>query len=57
MSAAKKNPHAVALGRQGGLKKSAKKAASSRRNGLVGAIRKKIMAELKIPLDTDKRSA
>ncbi len=57
MSEPKKNPHAVALGRQGGLKKSAKKAVSSRRNGLVGAIRKKILAELKIPLDTDKRSA
>jgi hypothetical protein len=31
-----KNPHAVALGRSGGLKKSVSKAASSKQNGALG---------------------
>lgn len=32
----RKNPHAVALGRKGGLSKSRKKAAAVRLNGLKG---------------------
>jgi hypothetical protein len=37
-----KNPHAVALGRKGGLAKSAKKKAAAKRNGRNGGRPKKI---------------
>jgi hypothetical protein len=37
----KKNPHAQALGRLGGLAKSAKKAKSSRANGIISGYSRK----------------
>jgi hypothetical protein len=40
MEPKKKNPHAVALGRRGGLVKSERKAAAVRKNGLLGGRRK-----------------
>jgi hypothetical protein len=41
----RKNPHAVAMGRIGGSAKSEKKAKSSRRNGLISAIKRQIRRE------------
>ena len=42
----KKNIHAVALGRLGGSKTSAKKAASSRLNGLISGLKRRQQKKL-----------
>ena len=41
MGTRKKNVHAVALGRKGGSVKSAKKAISSRLNGLISGLKRR----------------
>ena len=39
----KKNPHAVALGRQGGLAKSERKARAARRNAIISVYKRKVL--------------
>jgi len=42
----KKNPHAVALGRKGGLAKSAAKTRAARRNAMMGAALRRLRLKL-----------